>query len=238
MKFKIYLFLFLFNFFNINVFAENIPSKLFGIKIYDMVDKYSYTPGSEFFDYNYFEKKGLKSFAWMQVESGYFKMTENENFHNYAVYLSKEETLNKLAVEKLGENIHNVKIQGVEGYYKKLIYEDGDKLEKGCRDSVRFFAKIYSKKYNLRKNDFVTFNYANEIDSKFESHYVNTFSDEDLFLVFSCSYHIKESSLYSNMGISILNYDLYEEILASKNLKMQTITLKDVYNNITILKGI
>ena len=126
-------------FWTTKLFAGPKPS-LFDIKINDNVEDYSLLEkGQEIFDYSNFLKKDLINYAWMEVEAGFFKMTENENFVNYAVYLEKQDTINKLASNALGEKIMNVNIVGVDNSINRYnaLVKDAiialDKISFNCK---------------------------------------------------------------------------------------------------------
>ena len=241
MKLKFYIIVIFFLSTTLNSSEKNIPTKLFGIKIYDLVDKYSYSPGFEFFPYENFDKKGLKNYAWMEIESGFYKMVENDNFNKYAVYLSKEDTLNKLALEKLGENINDVKIVGIEAIDTSEIYEnENDLYEDGsCFSKRKILLTLYKNKYRIDRDGYTKFMFSNSDDLKFESHKGYDIPDKNLFLMFNCFYKItKNGHVISNIGVALLDSDLYNELTEVRKLKYElTNSENQVLKNITLLKG-
>ena len=241
MKIRLYIIIFFFIFTSLNSSEKNIPIKLFGIKIYDLVDKYSYYPGTEFFPYENFEKRGLKNYAWMEIESGYYKMIENDNFNKYAVYLSKEDTLNKLASEKLGENINNVKIVGIEALDTNDIFENKTDLfaDGSCVNKRNKFLTLYKNKYRIDRDGYTKFMFSKPMDLKFESHKGYVIPDKNIFFMFNCFYRIsKDGNVKSNLGVYLLDSDLYDELINIRKLKYElTNSENQVLKNITILKG-
>ena len=228
---------------NSNASEKSPATKLFGIKVYDLVDKYSYHPGTEFFEFDNFDKKGLNTFAWMEIENGYFKMQENENFYKYAVYLSRENGMNELAVQN-GLNIRNVKIQGIEGYFKKIIFENEDDLyyEGGCYDLRNRFINLYKNKYELDSFDLEQDFFINEKNKEFSTFiFYNTgsFDKINISINFSCNYFFDTSNngLKSMFGVHLVNDILFDEILNSKNLEKVEFNEKQILQNFTILKG-
>ena len=75
---------------NANASERSPTTKLFGIKVYDLVDKYSYHPGTEFFPFDNFDKKGLITFAWMRLRMDFLRCKKIKIFINIQfIFLEK-----------------------------------------------------------------------------------------------------------------------------------------------------
>jgi len=216
---------------------------LFDIKIYDNVDNYSLAEkGQEIFDYSNFLKEKLINYAWMEVEAGYFKMTENENFNKYAVYLEEQDTINEIASEALNREIMDVKIVGIEAYSTRTFVEDENDIEAEYRCiSVRQeFIKIYSNVYQLNTLKLRSENYINEltknqfIDSLF---YNFKFKNKPISIEFACKYELNQSMLKSKLWIYMVTPELKKERFNTLGFSLTNLSTVEIYNKLTLLKG-
>ena len=230
-------------FWTTKLFAGPKPS-LFDIKINDNVEDYSLLEkGQEIFDYSNFLKKDLINYAWMEVEAGFFKMTENENFVNYAVYLEEQDTINKLASNVLGEKIMNVNIVGVEAFSDATLSEDENdlKAEYGCIDVRGKFIEIYSDVFQINMLNLKNENYLR--DAQYNQFittlfYSFKFKNNPMTIEFACRYNLDENnSLKSQLWVYIMLPNLKKERYATLGYKITNLSSKEILNKLTILKG-
>ena len=230
-------------FWTTKLFAGPKPS-LFDIKINENVENYSLLEkGQEIFDYSNFLKKDLLNYAWMEVEAGFFKMTENENFVRYAVYLEEQDTINQLASSVLGEKIMNVNVVGVEAFSDTTFVEDENdlKAEYRCIDTREKFIKIYSDVYQINTINLKQENYLRDapynqfITTLF---YSFRFKKEPMTLEFACRYNLDENNyLESRLWVYIMLPDVKKERYDTLGYRITNLSSKEILNKLTILKG-
>ena len=230
-------------FWTTKLFAGPKPS-LFDIKINENVENYSLLEkGQEIFDYSNFLKKDLINYAWMAVEAGFFKMIDNENFVDYAVYLEEQESINKLASDALGEKIMNVNVVGVEAFSNENFFEDENdlKAEYGCIDVREKFIKIYSDVFQINMLNLKNKNYLRDapynqfITTLF---YSFKFKNEPMTIEFACRYNLREdNSLKSKLWVYIMMPNLKKERYDTLGYRITNLSSKELLNKLTILKG-
>ena len=234
--------------------SENPPPKLFGITLFENMDKNTILSGGDqavFYDYDQLGEQALTNFAWVEIESEWFKMIKNKNFFKYSVYVKESNEVNDKSLETLGEEINHVAIEGVEAFSKKTFSEN-DKNIKAVGSCVNFrdnLLELFKAKHDLDTSDFLQSYYIGEnkdflslvnynFDYKNQKFSLSLLFKEKLSFNFTCKYFYDEQkNLSSKLWVYLATDDLKKEIFENLNYKITDSNTDKMIKSMTILKG-
>ena len=174
-----------------NAYADNLPERLFGIKLYDNVENYiDKNVGKESK-----HRKGIINFAPKDVTQ--FKgLVANENLERYYVRTNSEYQI--LTISGFGQ----------------LETTPRDEFEDNCKGTADNFKDLLSNYYNINSRKFKTKYYKNDINylvlnRAYETIYKKKGNEYNLQIL--CTYSNREKKIYQNLFITLMDQEYFEE---------------------------
>ena len=172
-------------------YSNNLPEKLFGIKLYDNIENYiDKTLGEESKN-----RKGIINFA--PKDTALIKgLIKNENLERYYVRTNSEYTI--LTISGFG----------------RLETTPRDEFEDNCKETADNFKNLLSNYYNINSRKFKTKYYKNDINylvlnRSYETIYKKNGNEYNLQIL--CTYSNREKKIYQNLFITLMDQDYFEE---------------------------
>jgi hypothetical protein len=174
-----------------NAYADNLPEKLFGIKLYDNIENY--------IDKNVGKKdkqrKGIINFS--PEDRNQFKgLVANENLERYYVRTNSE-----------------YKILTISGF-GRMETTPRDEFKDNCKETADNLKNLLSNYYDINPRKFKTKYYKNDygylvLNRAYETIYRKKGNEYNLQIL--CTYSNREKKIYQNLFVTLMDQKYFEE---------------------------
>lgn len=172
-------------------YSNNLPEKLFGIKLYDNVENYIDKSKGKESKY----RKGIINFPPKNL-SEIKGLVKNDNLDHYYIRTDSD-----------------YKILTISGF-SQLETMNIDDFKDNCRISADNFKDLLSNFYNINSRKFKTKHYKNYIDylvlnRSYELIFNKNYNKYNLQIL--CTYSNRDRKIYSNLFITLMDNKYFEE---------------------------